>query len=159
MTIREIKREDNEAVEAIIKSVLPEFGLPLVGTAYEDIETTRMFESYQGDKECYYVLEDPNGKVVGGGGIKKLADNEDNICELQKMYFLPEARGKGFGKHMFNKCMDAARSFGYDKCYLESASELTTAINMYEKYGFKHLDGSLGGTGHFSCGVWMIKQL
>ncbi len=158
MTIREIKEDDNSAIESIIKATLPEFGLPTVGTAYEDIETTRMFESYQGNKEVYYILED-NGKVVGGGGIKKLANTEDNICELQKMYFAPEARGKGYGKKMFNKCMLSAKEMGYERCYLESASALKTAISMYEKNGFEHLGGPMGGTGHFSCGVWMIKKL
>ena len=158
MTIREIKQADNYAIESIIKAVLPEFGLPTVGTAYEDIETTQMFESYQGEKEIYFVLED-NGKVVGGGGIKKLANNNDGVCELQKMYFAPEARGKGFGKIMFDKCLATAKNFGYKRCYLESASALKTAISIYEKNGFEHLEGPLGGTGHFSCGVWMIKDL
>lgn len=158
MTIRKIKQSDNKAVESIVKYVLPEFGLPTVGTAYEDIQTTMMYESYQGSKEVYFVLED-NGVVVGGAGIKKLAGDQNGICELQKMYFLPEARGKGYGKLMFHKCMEAAKQFGYNQCYLESASALVAAIAMYEKNGFKHLKGPLGGTGHFSCGVWMIKDL
>ena len=75
------------------------------------------------------------------------------------MYFLPEARGKGFGQLMFNKCIAAARDFGYDKCYLESASVMKTAIMIYEKNGFEHLEGPIGGTGHYSCGVWMLKTL
>ena len=158
MTIREIQPSDNPAIESIIKAVLPEFGLPTVGTAYEDIETTKMFESYQGDDEVYFVLED-NGKVVGGGGIKKLANNNDNVCELQKMYFAQEARGKGFGKVMFDKCITTAKDLGYKSCYLESASVMKTAIGIYEKNGFVHLDGPIGGTGHYSCGVWMIKNL
>lgn len=158
MTIREIKQGDNKAVESIIKQVLLEFELPTVGTAYEDEETHNMYASYGGEKEVYFVLED-NGNVVGGGGIKKLANIDENICELQKMYFLPEARGKGFGKLMFNMCIAAATEFGYDKCYLESASVMETAIKIYEKNGFEQLEGPIGGTGHYSCGVWMLKNL
>jgi putative acetyltransferase len=30
---------------------------------------------------------------------------------------------------------------------------------MYESNGFKHLTQPLGNTGHYSCGVWMIKDL
>ena len=158
MIIRKIKPADNASIERIIKSSLVEFGLPMVGTAYEDNDTQSMYEAYQGDREIYFVLED-NGTVVGGGGIKALQDNIDNVCELQKMYFAPEARGKGYGKKMFDNCMDAAKKFGYSQCYLESASSLKAAIHIYEKNGFIHLEGPLGGTGHYSCEVWMLKDL
>lgn len=156
--IREIKPEDNPIIERIIKDIFPEFNMPLVGTAYEDEETPNMFESYQGKKEVYFVIEE-NGVVVGGGGIKPLRGFGDDVCELQKMYFSPSIRGKGFGKKMFDKCMQAAKDFGYKKCYLESASQLKAAIHIYEKKGFVHLDKPLGNTGHYSCGVWMIKDL
>jgi len=156
--IRKIKQSDNRAIETIIKDIFPEFGMPLIGTAYEDLETTQMFESYQEEREVYFVIEE-NGLVIGGAGIKGLKNCDETICELQKMYFKPAARGKGYGKIMFEKCLKAAKELGYDKCYLESASVLEVAIRIYEKNGFKHLNEPMGGTGHFSCGVWMIKDL
>ncbi len=156
--IRKIKPEDNTAIEKVIKDIFPEFNMPMVGTAYEDKETPRMFESYQGEKEVYYIIEE-NGTVVGGGGIKPLRDFETEVCELQKMYYSPTIRGKGLGKKMFNKCMQAAKDLGYKKCYLESALQLKSAIHIYENNGFIHLDKPLGNTGHYSCGVWMIKDL
>ena len=158
MNIREIRQEDNLAIEQVIKAIFHEFNLPLVGTAYEDEETPRMYESYQQENEIYFVLEE-NGQVYGGGGIKPLRDYGADVCELQKMYFAPEIRGKGYGKLMFDRCLQAAKDLGYKKCYLESASVLKAAIHIYEKNGFEHLDGPLGNTGHFSCGVWMIKSL
>lgn len=156
--IREIEPRDNAKVEAIIRAIFPEFNLPLVGTAYADKETPRMFESYQGTKEIYFVIEE-EGEVVGGAGIKGLQNFEASVCELQKMYFMPKVRGKGYGKMLFNKCLKAAKDLGYHKCYLESASQLKTAIHIYEQNGFTHLDQPLGSTGHYSCGVWMIKDL
>lgn len=158
MTIREIQPQDNLAIEGVIKAIFHEFDLPLVGTAYEDKETPKMYESFQQDNEVYFVLEE-DGKVHGGGGIKPLRDFGADVCELQKMYFSPEVRGKGYGKLMFDKCLDAAKELGYKKCYLESASVLKTAIHIYEKNGFEHLEKPLGNTGHYSCGVWMIKDL
>ena len=41
MVIRKIYPSDNAILEQIIKSVFIEFGLPKVGTAYEDIETKK----------------------------------------------------------------------------------------------------------------------
>ena len=158
MVIRKISPADNLILEQIIKSVFIEFGLPRVGTAFEDIETKNMYQSYQNEREVYYVIEE-NGEVLGGGGIKKLNYNKNNICELQKMYFSPSARGKGYGEKIFQKCLNAAKNFGYEKCYLESASELEAAKHIYQKNGFAHLKAPMGNTGHYSCGVWMIKDL
>lgn len=156
--IREIRREDNAPLEAVIKSCFPEFNIPLKGTAFEDPETARMFESYQGDGDVYYVIANDE-EVLGGGGVKHLKDFNGNICELQKMYFSPKIRGLGFGKKLFAKCLDAAKKIGYETCYIETASQLKAAIHIYESFGFEHLDAPLGNTGHYSCGVWMKKQL
>ena len=156
--IRKIKPEDNPVIKHLIKAIFPEFNMALLVTAYEDKETPKMFESHQGEKEVYFVIE-VNQTVVGGGGIKPLRGYEKDVCELQKMYFSPSIRGKGLGKIMFDKCMQAAKDFGYKKCYLESASQLKAAIHIYENNGFIHLDKPLGNTGHYSCGVWMIKDL
>lgn len=156
--IREIKKSDNPQMEQVIKDCFPEFGIPLTGTAYEDVETTKMFESYQNNNEVYFVI-DKDGQVLGGAGIKQLKDFKTDICELQKMYFSPKIRGMGYGKILFEKCLQAARNLGYKQCYIETEPYLEAAIHIYESFGFKHLDKPLGNTGHFSCGVWMIKDL
>jgi len=158
IVIRRIEQKDNAQMEQVIRDCFPEFNMPLVGTAYEDEETPKMFESYQSQNEVYYVIED-NGEVLGGVGVKPLNGFEADICEIQKMYFSPKIRGKGYGRIMFDKCIQTAKELGYKKCYLESASQLKAAIHIYETVGFKHLKQSLGNTGHFSCGVWMIKDL
>ncbi|WP_142786497.1 GNAT family N-acetyltransferase [Changchengzhania lutea] len=158
ITIREIQPQDNQQIEAVIRDCFHEFKIPLEGTAYSDKETPQMFESYQNDNDVYYVIDD-DGMILGGGGVKPLKDFESDVCEIQKMYFSPKVRGKGYGKLMFDKCMQSAKDLGFKTVYLESAPQLKAAIHIYESYGFKHLDGPLGNTGHFSCGVWMMKEL
>ena len=158
IVIREIKPDDNAQIEAVIRACFHEFKIPLEGTAYTDNETPRMFESYQNNNDVYYVIDD-NGTILGGAGIKPLKDFEADVCEIQKMYFSPKIRNKGYGRLMFETCLKAAKQVGYKQCYLESASQLKAAIHIYESYGFKHLKGALGNTGHYSCGVWMIKDL
>ncbi|MBU3822555.1 GNAT family N-acetyltransferase [Flavobacteriaceae bacterium XHP0103] len=158
IVIREIQPNDNKYIEQVIRSCFHEFKIPLEGTAYSDIETTRMFESYQNPNDVYFVV-DKQGKVLGGGGVKPLRGYESEICEIQKMYFSPEIRGNGLGKQLFERCLRAAKDLGYKKCYIESAPQLKAAVHLYGKYGFEHLKGALGNTGHYSCGVWMIKDL
>ena len=158
IVIREIQPQDNAEIEQVIRACFHEFKIPLKGTAYEDDETPRMFQSYQRDNEVYFVVE-AESEVLGGAGVKPLKDFETEVCEIQKMYFSPRVRGLGIGKLMFEKCLHAAKELGYSKCYLESASQLKAAIHIYESYGFEHLENALGNTGHYSCGVWMIRDL
>ncbi|MCL4124901.1 UNVERIFIED_CONTAM: hypothetical protein GTU68_024448, partial [Idotea baltica] len=158
IVIREIKPEDNVQIEQIIRACFHEFKIPLEGTAYSDPETSNMYEGYQNDNDIYYVVEF-KGSVYGGCGVKPLKDFENDVCEIQKMYFAPEVRGKGLGRFMFETCLKAAKKMGYKQCYLESATQLKDAIRLYESFGFEHIDGPLGNTGHYSCGVWMLKDL
>ena len=158
MIIREIKQEDNAQIEAIIKACFEEFGLPKAGSSLEDEDLKHMYQGFLESNAVYYVIE-VNEEVVGGGGVKQLIGTDRNICELQKMYFNPKARGKGYGKKLFDLCMKSAADLGFEYCYLESASQLKSAIKLYELNGFKHLEKPLGNTGHVICGVWMLKNL
>ncbi len=156
--IRTIAKDDNPVVAGIIRSVLIEMGVPKVGTAYEDASLDRMYETYQADRAQYYVIEE-EGRLIGGGGIAVLENYDGTICELQKMYFLPEARGRGLGTRLIDICLEEAKAFGYQGCYLETMSYMETAKYLYEKYGFELLDGPMGDTGHYACGVHMLKTL
>ncbi len=158
MIIRKIKQSDNTEIAQIIKSTIVEFGLPTTGTAYEDVETENMFESFQNKNEIYFVLE-KDKEIVGGAGIKALKNNNDNVCELQKMYFSPAARGKGFGNDLIQKCLTFAKDSGYSQCYLETDPRMEAAIHLYKRKGFTLLKHPIGSTGHNSCSVWMLKNL
>ena len=158
MKIRSVALEDNKALAKLIRDVLIEMGVPKVGTAYEDASLNRMFETYDLPRKMYYVAED-DGKIIGGAGIAQLENASSNICELQKMYFLPEARGKGLGSQMMHTCLDFARAQGFSKCYLETMPYMKDARKLYGKVGFTSLDKPMGDTGHYSCKAWMIKKL
>ncbi len=45
--IRGIKPTDNKAIAKVIRSVLEDFGVPKVGTAYADTSLECMYETYQ----------------------------------------------------------------------------------------------------------------
>ncbi|MFT5958632.1 MAG: putative acetyltransferase [Polaribacter sp.] len=156
--IREIKPSDNMDISKVIRSVILEMGAPKIGTAYEDKATDLMFETYQKEKVAYFVLEHKN-KVIGGAGIAKLDNCEANICELQKMYFLPIARGKGLGTSLISKCLEKAKEFGFESCYLETMPYMEAARKLYAKNGFLSLEQPMGNTGHYSCNVWMLRKI
>ena len=156
--IREIQPEDNQQIAAVIRAVLIELGVPKVGTAYADKALDMMFENYNKPTSAYYVV-DFDGKIIGGSGVAQLDNYERSICEFQKMYFLPEARGLGLGSEMIAICLDKAKKIGFEKCYLETMPYMQSAKALYKKNGFVSLDKPVGDTGHYSCNVWMIKDL
>lgn len=158
ITIREIQKKDNSAIAAIVRNVLIEMGAPKVGTAYADPYLDSLFEVYAVPKAIYFVVEN-NGKIIGGAGVKQLDNSDENICELQKMYFLPEARGLGLGKKLMDLCLEKATEFGFESCYIETMTYMDAAQKLYRKSGFEYLEQQIGNTGHNSCEVWMLKKL
>ena len=158
MLIRKISKKDNNSLSLVLREVLVEMNIPRVGSAYEDPELDNMFEAYQSNRSIYYVIEE-NKKILGGAGINPLQGGNKNICELQKMYFLKEARGKGLGEIMIDLCISKAIEFGFDCCYIETMFNMYGAQKLYKKKGFKRINNPLGNTGHSSCPVWMIKDL
>ncbi|MBD1261226.1 GNAT family N-acetyltransferase [Maribacter polysiphoniae] len=156
--IREIEPKDNREVASLIRKVLLEMGVPKVGTAYADKALDHMFENYDMPKATYFVVED-QGRLIGAAGVAQLANYDGNVCELQKMYFLEEARGRGLGTAMMDICLDRAKKFGFEKCYLETMPYMKDAQKLYVKSGFEYIEAPMGDTGHFSCPVWMLKQL
>ena len=156
--IREIEPEDNQPVKELIRQVLVEMGVPKVGTAYEDAALDDMAKTYRPDRNAYFVVEQ-DGVIIGGAGIAPLPGLEDTVCELQKMYFLPEARGRGIGMEMINHCMDYARNHDFETCYIETMPYMTNARRLYDKNGFKTIEKPMGNTGHYNCTVFMTKDL
>ncbi len=158
--LRPIKRADNAAVARLIRTVMPEFGASGPGFAIVDPEVDDMFGTYRAPRSAYFVVtRRDDDEVVGGGGMAPLAGGDADTCELRKMYFLPEARGLGFGQTLIGRCLDAARAADFRRCYLETLRRMERARALYEKNGFRRIDGSMGATGHFRCDAYYLKDL
>lgn len=158
MNIRKIKKSDNKALATMLRAVLTEVGANSDGFAFADPQLDHMFEFYEKQKGSYYVVENELGKIIGAAGIGELS-GEPNMIELQKMYFLPEARGIGLAQQLMSILIAEAKKMGFTACYIETIDSLKAAIKLYERNGFKHVPNACGNTGHFGCNVYMVKQL
>ncbi|HYF03123.1 MAG TPA: GNAT family N-acetyltransferase [Patescibacteria group bacterium] len=159
MTIRAIQPEDNPKIAEIISSIMTsEFRADPATTILGDPALHTMYENYQVPRAAYYVFEE-DGQIAGGCGIKQLEGSDENICELQRMFLKPSARGKGHGKALIGLCIAKAKEFGYDEIYLETLSQMTTAQKLYESAGFKRISAPKGNTGHGGCDVRMLLKL
>ena len=156
--IRPIGPDDNPSLAAIIRDTFREFHLAKPGTAFYDKALDDLYSSFQQPRSRYHVGL-INDRIAGGGGIYPSEGLPTTICELVKMYLLPSVRGRGLGTLLIDECLDTARQFGYRQVYIETMPEFGKAISLYEKRGFRHLDGALGNTGHYTCTVWLLKDL
>ena len=159
LTFRPIRPEDDPAVAAVIRTVMPQFGADGPGFAMLDPEVDGMCAAYSAAGAAYFVVETQDGRVIGGGGIAKLDGGEPGVCELRKMYFLEEARGVGMGEKLLRHCLSVAKELGYKTCYLETLTGMDAAMRLYEKVGFKKLCAPMGATGHSGCDRWHARGL
>ena len=156
--IRPMRRKDNPAVARIIRQVMTEYGAVGANYSISDPEVDAMYESYPSPGSAFFVIEH-KGNVAGCGGMGPLAEGDAGVCELRKMYLLPELRGTGLGTRLLGMVLDEARQNGYSKCYLETLDHMNHARYLYQRHGFEFMDSPMGNTGHSACNSWMVKAL
>jgi putative acetyltransferase len=157
MIIREIKKEDNAKIKEIIQASLKSLGLAIPGTAYFDPQLNDLHHYYNHLKNAKYWVVEMDGEVVGGIGIAPF-NEQDKVCELQKLYLSKKSQGLGLGKRLIETALSFA-SKHYEKCYLETTHDLRTACILYEKLGFTLLDEPLNGSDHSAMNAWYLKDL
>ncbi|MEP0881429.1 GNAT family N-acetyltransferase [Trichocoleus sp. ST-U3] len=108
---------------------------------------------YFDNKGTFLVLIDEE-RVVGSGAIRRLSDD---ICELKRMWFLKDYRGRGLGTKMAQMLLDFARITAYKKVRLDTIDEQkqAQALKLYQRLGFYFIDRY--NEGH--CTVFMEKIL
>lgn len=158
ITYRNIKEKDNKELADLIRSVFREFNIDRPGTVYYDPTTDNLYELFKTTGSVYWIAEE-KGTMAGGCGIYPTPGLPEGCAELVKFYLLSTWRSKGIGRMLMEKCFESARQIGYTQLYLESLPELSKAVSMYLKSGFRHIPHALGNSGHFGCNIWMVKDL
>jgi putative acetyltransferase len=153
-----VTSEYDAALCDVIKHVGAEFGAVGEGFGPSDAEVLAMSRFYHNEASSLYLVALADGKLVGGCGVAPFNSSE-TICELKKLFLLPEARGLGLGKTLSIKCLDYAKTKGFTECYLDTLTNMQSAVHLYERLGFTHLTAPMAGTEHNGCDVWMLKQL
>ena len=72
-------------------------------------------------------------------GTAALVQEKPGEFELAKMAVTAAFQGRGISKMLIEKCLDKAAQLVAVKIYLVSNSKLTTALSLYEKYGFRRV--------------------
>jgi len=95
------------------------------------------------DKDFFYKMID-NGtyilniikledEIIGFIAIQKIKDE----CDIIMLIIDQKHRGKGYSKFLLAETLNYLKSYGIKKIFLDVAATNHSAINLYEKFGFK----------------------
>jgi len=136
------------SAEIIISEYQPEHHDAFRNMNVEWLERYGLMETHD-----MLVLDDPKGTVldragyiwmafdgdlpIGSAAIMKA--HEEGVYEIAKMAVVPSHQGRGVSKLLMEKCVEKAKEIGVKKLILFSNHQLTKAIALYEKFGFRHV--------------------
>ena len=83
-----------------------------------------------------FVVLYENGEPVAGGGLRRLGED---VAEIKRMFVVPAARGRGFGRRVLDELEAAAGELGYRRVRLDTAESLTTATALYRSAGYRDI--------------------
>ncbi len=73
---------------------------------------------------------------VGCAGIRRLGPE---TVELKRLFVRPAWHGRGLGKQLLTAAIDEAVALGYQRMWLDTVPQLTTAIDLYRRWGFREI--------------------
>jgi GNAT superfamily N-acetyltransferase len=83
--------------------------------------------------EC--MLARLDGAPVGVVMLKAYAPPA--VCELNRMYVAPSARGRGVGRALCEALLARARALGYAEVRLDALNDRVEALPLYRRLGFR----------------------
>jgi putative acetyltransferase len=137
-TLRPWQPADRQPVADLISAVLTEYGLgwdPVLA----DRDVLAIEDCYLNTGGQFWVIEKA-GKILGSGGYYPIHRGEKAV-EIRKMYLHSSARGIGLGKFLLVKLEGAIAQQGWQEIWVETASILVEAVQLYEGSGYRAATG------------------
>ncbi len=85
------------------------------------------------DNNGVLLLALMNNEAVGCVALQQLGDG---VCEMKRLFVLPQYRKYKIGKVLIAEILRAAVLAGYNTMKLDTLKRLTAAISLYQYYGF-----------------------
>ena len=85
----------------------------------------------------FMLIAKMNGKAVGAVALK---EHDKQVCEMKRLYVLPEGRGTGAGQLLCERLLKDAEEAGYSTMLLDSLRRLEAAVALYKKLGFEETE-------------------
>ena len=80
------------------------------------------------------LLAELSGNMVGCVALRPL---ESKICEMKRLFVIPQYRGRDIGRALTSAVIDRARQMGYEKMRLDTIDSMKTAKKLYHSLNFR----------------------
>lgn len=125
LKIREATFDEHKYIIAIMNNVLKEFGIENFEKEHHDDD---------GRRKAWVVVDSNQSNVIVG--CVEIISLSETLCELRRMYLLPEYRGKGLGRQLINIALEYSKKAGFKRIELDTHSKMKDAIKLYQRNGF-----------------------
>ena len=99
-------------------------------------ELAALSDAYAPPQGCI-LLAEISGNFAGCVALRPL---EGKICEMKRLYVLPDYRGRGIGRTLAIAVIDRAREFDYEKMRLDTIESMKAAKNLYFSLNFRIIE-------------------
>lgn len=132
--IRPWQPGDRQAAYDLIATVLAEYGLQS-DPDDTDWDVWHVEAAYHQTGGQFWVVEQA-GQLMGTAAFYPIQRGHRAV-EIRKMYLLPAVRGKGLGRFLLQALEQAIAQQGYAEIWIETASVLREAVQLYESSGYQ----------------------
>jgi GNAT superfamily N-acetyltransferase len=125
--------------------------------------TRKRFPEMSADADAYIITNNvagklarftdhyapPNGECLlarldgAAVGTLMLQPHSDGVCEMNRMFVDPKARGHGIGRKLCLALLQSARDLGYARMRLDTLRQMTEALTLYRSVGFAEVSEPL----------------
>jgi GNAT superfamily N-acetyltransferase len=77
-----------------------------------------------------------DGRAVAIGGLRGIGDG---VCEIKRIYVVPDVRSRGIGRALLAALEDAGRWLGYRTVRLDAGEEQKHSRVLFAKTGYREI--------------------
>ncbi|HEY2988762.1 MAG TPA: GNAT family N-acetyltransferase [Candidatus Binatia bacterium] len=101
-----------------------------------DTELKNLPGDYASPHGCL-LLAKQEERIVGCVALRKW---DENICEMKRLYVIPNARGQGIGRQLAAAIIARAKEIGYKRMRLDTLASMEVANRLYSSLGFRSIE-------------------
>ncbi len=83
------------------------------------------------------LLAEVSGNYVGCVALRSL---ESKICEMKRLFVIPEYRARNIGRNLTCSAIQIAREMGYEKMRLDTIESMKAAKSLYHSLNFRTIE-------------------